>query len=130
MEIFLSSESTIRQINKEFNRFFPLLRLEFYKQTHNSGETFICEQKFHERTSLKDINRDFRPGVITIIPSDTVAELEQKFQRKFDLSIQVYRRMGDIYLETAGTEGFSLQKQNNMGHLAERPVFNVHTLFL
>ena len=130
MEIFLSSESTIRQINKEFHKSFPLLRLEFYKRKHGFGETSIYEQKFHERTSLREINKDFRPGIITINPSDTAADLEQKFQRKFNLSIQVYRRMGDIYLETAETDGLSLERQNSLGHLADRPVFNAHTLFL
>jgi hypothetical protein len=130
MEIFLSSESTIRQINKEFSRFFPLLRLEFYKRKHSVGETSIYEQKFHERTSLKEINNDLRPAVITINPSDTVADLEQKLQRKFNLSVQVYRRMGDIFLETAETDSLSLEKQNSMGHFADRPVFNAHTLFL
>jgi len=130
MEIFLSSESTPRQINKEFHKAFPLLQLEFYKRKHSVGETSVYEQKFHERISFKEINNSFRPGVITINPSDTVADLEQNFQKKFDLSIQVYRRMGDIYLETAETDGLSLEKQNSMGHLAERPAFNVHTLFL
>ena len=92
------------------------------------GET--CEEKFHERTSLKEINKNFRPGMIKINSMDTVQELEQRFQKKFDLSVQVYRRMGDIYLETAQTDSLSLEKQNNMGHVAARPAFNVHTLFL
>ena len=130
MEIFLSSESTIRQINRELHKSFPLLQLEFYNRKHGVGESSIYAQKFHERTSLKEINKDFRPGVISVDPSDTVAELEQKFQRKFNLSIQVYRKMGDIYLETAETDGLTLEEQNSMGHLAERPTFNVHTLFL
>ena len=130
MEIFLSSESTIRQINKEFHKAFPLLQLEFYQRKHSFGETYVYEQKFHERTSLKEINENFRPGVVSINPHDTVAELEQRFQRRFDLSVQVYRRMGDIYLETAETDDLTLEEQNNLGHLAERPSFNVHTLFL
>jgi hypothetical protein len=130
MEIFLSSESTIKEINKEFKKSFPLLQLEFYKRKHGFAETSIWEQKFHERTCLKEINRNFKAGIIEVNPLDTVAEFEQKFQRNFGLSVQIYRRMGDIYLETVQTDGFSLKKQNNMGHIAERPVFNVNTLFL
>ena len=84
MEIFLSSESTVRQINRELHKSFPLLQLEFYNRKHGVGESSIYAQKFHERTFLKEINKDFRPGVISIDPSDTVAELEQKFQRKFN----------------------------------------------
>ena len=130
MEIFLSSESTIKDINREFKKSFPLLQLEFYKRKHSLSETSTWEHKFPERTFLKDINKRFRPGMIKINPHDTVAELEQRFQRNFDLSVQVYRLMGEVYIETAQTDDLSLQQQNSMGHVADRPIFNANTLFL
>ena len=130
MEIFLSGESTIKDINREFKKEFPLLQLEFYKRKHARGETSVWEQEYHERAAVKEINKNFTPGMIQISPGDTVAELEQKFQKHFDLPVQVFRRTGDIYLETVQTDSLSLEKQNSLGHIAEKARFNVNTLFL
>ena len=68
--------------------------------------------------------------MIKFNPDDTVAELEQRFQRNFGLPVQVCRQMGEVYVETVETDDLSLRQQNSMGHIAERPAFNVNTLFL
>jgi hypothetical protein len=130
MEIFLSSESSIKEINKEFTKFFPCLKLEFYPRKHKPGETSLLEHRFSERTSLKEINKNFVPGMIKFNLFDSVADLEQRFQKHFDLSIQVFRRTGEIWVETVQTDNLSLQVQNHMGHIPATPQFNVHTLFL
>jgi hypothetical protein len=115
MEIFLSSESQVKEINKEFIKAFPFLKLEFYTRKHIPGETSIWAHKFPERTALKEISRRFMPGMIKINSFDTVAELEQRFQKQFDLSVQVYRRMGEIWLETVQTDDLSLEKTKQYG---------------
>ena len=39
MKLFLSSESTLRDISKEFQQHFPCLKLEFYRRNHQQGES-------------------------------------------------------------------------------------------
>jgi hypothetical protein len=44
-----------------------------------------------------------------------VNELENIFQQKFSLSAQVFRKSGNLWLETTMTDNWSLLQQNNHG---------------
>ena len=129
MKIFLSSESTLRDVNKEFQGLFPCLKMEFYRHDHRFGETSFFDQRLSSREPLKNIS-DRVPGFINIDPMDSVAEVEQRFQTKFGLPVQIFRRAGDVWVETVQTDNLTLQKQNSMGVVAPRMNFNIHTLFL
>lgn len=130
MKLFLSSESTVRDINKELQKIFPYLKLEFYRRKHKIEETSCWEESLSGNTLLKEIKGSFLPGMITINPLDTVAELEQRFQKNFGLPVQVYRKTRDIWLETVQTDDLTLENQNNIGASVSKPRYNIHTLFL
>jgi hypothetical protein len=70
------------------------------------------------------------PGYINIDPTDTVAEVEKRFQNKYGLPVQIFRRADDVWVETVQTDNLTLLKQNSMGTLAPKMNFNIHTLFL
>jgi hypothetical protein len=129
MKLFLSSECTPWHINKEFQRQFPCLKLEFYRHEHQSGEASFFDDKVSSRETLKDVS-NLIPGFINIDPMDTVAEVERRFQTKLGLPVQIFRRAGDIWVETVQTDNLTLQKQNGMGAVTPRISFNTHTLFL
>ena len=130
MKLFLSSESTARDINKEFQKNFPYLKLEFYRRKHNIEESSYWEESLSGNTLLKEIKGNLLPGMITISPLDTVAELEQRFQKNFGLPVQVYRKTRDVWLETVQTDDLTLESQNNIAASISRPRYNIHTLFL
>lgn len=129
MKIFLSSESTLRDINREFQARFPLLKLEFCRHNHQPAQSSVFDNKIPSRVPLKNIS-DLVPAYISIDPMDTVAEVEQRFQTKFGLPVQIFRRAGDVWVETVQTDDLTLLKQNSMGTLAPKMNFNIHTLFL
>lgn len=129
MKIFLSSESNLRDVNREFQNQFPFLKLTFYRQEHQPEQTSLFGTKLSSKTTLKNIST-LLPGYINIDPMDTVAEVEQRFQNKFGLPVQIFRRTGDVWVETVQTDNLTLLKQNSLGTLAPRMNFNIHTLFL
>ncbi len=129
MKIFLSSESTLRDINREFQNQFPFLKLAFYRQGHQPEQTSLFGNKLSSKTTLKNISM-LLPGYISIDPMDSVAEVEQRFQNKFGLPVQIFRRTGDVWVETVQTDNLTLLKQNSLGTLAPKMNFNIHTLFL
>jgi hypothetical protein len=129
MKIFLSSESNLRDINKEFQRVFPLLKLKFYRHSHEQGESSVLDALISNREALKNIS-DLVPAYINIDPMDTVAEVEKRFQDRFGLPVQIFRRAGDVWVETVQTDDLTLQKQHCMGTVEPRIGFNIHTLFL
>ena len=130
MELFLSSESTIREINKEFQKKFPFLKLEFYKQPSKTEQYRYWKEKFSGQVTLKETGSKLIPAIIKINPSDTVDELEQRLRNNYGLPVQVLRKSGDIWLETLQTNDFTLEKQNSIGATQPKQRYNIHTLFL
>jgi hypothetical protein len=130
MELFLSSESTIREINKEFQKRFPFLKLEFYRQRSKTEQYKYWKDKFSGHAMLKETGSKLIPAIIKINPSDTVDELEQRLRNNYGLPVQVLRKSGDIWLETLQTNDFTLEKQNSIGATQPKQRYNIHTLFL
>jgi hypothetical protein len=133
MNLFISSERTVREINREFKRMLPLLKLAYYGHKHGQEESSTFDHIVPEHVLVKAIAHTIKPGVIEINSFDTVAELEQRFQNYFGLPVQVYRKTGDVWIETVQTDNLSLEKQNNIGARASKPRYsinNIHTLFL
>jgi hypothetical protein len=130
MELFLSSESTIREINKEFQKRFPFLKLEFYRQRSKTEQYKYWKDKFSGHATLKETGSKLIPAIIKINPSDTVDELEQRLRNNYGLPVQVLRKSGDIWLETLQTNDFTLEKQNSIGATQPKQRYNIHTLFL
>jgi hypothetical protein len=130
MQLFISAERTIRDINKEFAKVFPSLKLEFYHHKHKIGQSSRADKKVSEYSSLGELKNDIKPAHIDITPANTVAEVEQIFQNEFGISVQVFRKMGDVWLETTRTDGLTLEKQNNLGSTKTKIPYNIHTLFL
>ena len=44
-----------------------------------------------------------------------VNELEKIFKDRFNLAVQVFRKSGNLWLETTMTDNWTLQQQNNHG---------------
>jgi hypothetical protein len=54
-------------------------------------------------------------GQMNITPAMTVTELEQEFEKIYGLHIQVFRKSGQVWLETSVTDGWTLDMQNKQG---------------
>ena len=54
-------------------------------------------------------------GDINIVPKMTVKELEQQFLHLYGLFVQVFRKSGNVWLETTVTDNWTLEQQNRQG---------------
>lgn len=54
-------------------------------------------------------------GKIPFTNSTTVGEFEDMFFSKFGLCIQVFRKSGNVWLETNSTDDWTLEQQNEEG---------------
>ena len=131
MKLRISGETTLREINKDFQKNFPFLKLEFYKIKHKVGESSHFEKKIPAHNSLYEINSEFQTSEIDIQPFDTVETFENKFQNKLGLPIQVSRKTENLWVETAQTDHLTLERQNSMGEASSRPhTENIYSLLL
>lgn len=111
----ITGGKTIRVIQEEFNRLFPALKIEFYTTPH-SNKTGTSEKYHIKNTSrLKEISTDVATKSVTVNSSLTVTDLEQKIQDNFRVGAQVFRKSGNVWLQTTATDNLTLEEQNKKG---------------
>ena len=91
------------------------MAIEFFKTPHKIGEGSAKNLLHHSNRFVRDCRLKQTDGELEISESMTVSELEQAFQKQFGLSIQVFRKSGNVWLETSATDAWTLVQQNNEG---------------
>jgi hypothetical protein len=114
MIIFIKKNSLVKDIQEQFSACFPFLKIEFLKQSLNEKIVFkkeyvIANDFFKRISSRKD------EGEIHLSLKQTVAALESHFKEYFGVSIHVYRRSGNVWIETTLTNDWTLERQNKEG---------------
>jgi hypothetical protein len=131
MELSLTGKTKIKDLKKQFSKHFPFLKLEFFSYGHHKGGSSVLAKVISDGTLLAEIAPAIQEQTFAFTPSTTVAEFEQRLQNEYSLPVQVYRKAGNLWLETVQTDNLSLAKQNTMGAESSRaPQFNKYTLFL
>lgn len=112
MKISISDSFTIKEIQDKFSKKYPYLKLEFFSKSHRIHTGTRKEFIISTDTKLEDCRSQHHVGTLDIFPKTTVAELEKQFQDIFGLFIQVFRKSGDVWIETTVTDDWTLEKQN------------------
>ncbi len=115
MKININDNRKIFAIQEEFNTLFPYLKIEFFSKPHKVGGASAKKLIKHNSKTLGECRTVHNNGEITITPSLTVSDLEQRFQDVYGLNVQVFRKSGKVWLETTVTDGWSLDEQNKQG---------------
>ena len=116
-DIFLITRFvSVKEIQEYFSRLFPFLRINFFKNGKTgslwSGHQVIL---FSPESLLKSIHPNLTDGELIVRESMSVLELENEFNKKFDLSVQILRRSGNLWLDTSRTNSWTLKEQNDHG---------------
>ncbi len=112
MEIIIDQTKKLSDIQTEFCKRFPYLKIEFYNHTHAVGEGSRKENTIDAHLSIEEVQIKKALGVLKINGLMTVAELEGGFANTFGLSVQVFRKSGSIWLQTTVTDHWTLAEQN------------------
>jgi len=98
------------EIKKLFNHQFPFLKIEFFKKKHKNLQGSLKKELIVDDFNMLNIQNliEFKDDML-------VSELENLFEEKYKLSVQVFRKSGKSWLETTFTDGWSLKKQNQEG---------------
>jgi len=64
---------------------------------------------------LKQCRKIHQDGALHISPEHTVAEMETELWEKFGLSVQIFRKSGNLWIETSLTDSWTLERQNREG---------------
>jgi hypothetical protein len=115
MILKITENTTIEEIQQEFQRRFPYLKIEFYKTKHRPGEGSRLKDQYESHLTIGQAAGKDKKGVININGLMKVSELEQLFHEIFEVNAQVYRKSGDIWLQTITTDNWTLAEQNHHG---------------
>lgn len=115
MNIRVSDDRKLSAIQADFNALFPFLKVEFFKAPHKIGEGSMKTLLYENSRNVRDCRVRNEDGDMVISADMTVNELEEKFLREFGLSVQVFRKSGNVWLETSATDNWTLRQQNDEG---------------
>jgi hypothetical protein len=91
------------------------LRIGFFKEGHTKGNSVQRSKMILGNVKIIELMLRGNSENIDFNGQTTVWELEQEFEKKFGLHIQVFRKSGSIWLETTATDNWSLEQQNEQG---------------
>jgi hypothetical protein len=115
MKIFVTEEFLIGNIRDEFHIRYPHLKLEFFKNPHGIFEGCPKKELLSPDTPIDDIRNIHSAAWIDIGEFVTAAEVEHQFAHLLGLSAQVFRKSGNIWLETTAMDGYTLGELEEMG---------------
>ncbi|MEO7526867.1 MAG: hypothetical protein ABIT35_01405 [Chitinophagaceae bacterium] len=115
MHLNISPTLLISDVQKEFNDIFPFLKLEFFNTKSFSRNDFSASQIIPKNRKLGEGQTGIKDDIIEIGEEMKVSVLENIFRDKFKLAVQVFRKSGNLWLETTMTDSWSLLQQNNHG---------------
>lgn len=123
MQIYISEDAIISNIQSDFQAAYPYLKLEFYRQPHEAGQPSPPTDRIPADTAIDDIRMLHAFGWIDVSHNRTVVELEYDFRHIMGLNVQVLHRSGDLWLETTKTDNWTLAQLNEEGKLAADHIF-------
>ena len=108
MELTIHSDFLVRTIKENFNKTYPFLKLEFYRD----GD---------KHKMLRDAERLYIKSnealMISIEAARTLKELKNDIEKMTGYTAQIFRRSGNVWIETSLTDDWSLERQNKEGEL-------------
>jgi hypothetical protein len=115
MHLHIAPNRLISDIQKEFNEAFPFLKIEFFKTRSFTRSDFMAHQIIPPQRKIGDGQLDITDGDIEVVEEMKVKDLERIFKNQFSLAMQVFRKSGNLWLETTMTDNWTLQQQNDHG---------------
>jgi hypothetical protein len=115
MYLGIEKETRIEDLQKEFNNLYPYLKLEFFRHPASQNKILQKAEKINPAEIIQRLARFYQPGSIHIENKKTVAQLVEDFWEMFGLSVLVFRKSGNLWIETSLTDSWTLDKQNMIG---------------
>lgn len=124
MTVQVAQEKTIGQIQEEFNKQYPYLKLVFFSKKHEAYKGSPAKFMINDRDLvLGDIEKKPHNGVLYLEDNMPTWQVERLFEEEYGLHVQVFRKSGNTWLETSVTDDLTLEEQNFKGQTSERHHF-------
>lgn len=117
MKLQINKSTTIAQIQTEFSKLFPFLKIEFFTRPREADGSLWSKHMVFNRTKTMDEIGQLKSNenIIEVSPSMTVNTFEQNLQKDFGLSVQVFRKSMGSWIATTESDSWTFAVQNEKG---------------
>jgi hypothetical protein len=115
MNLHIDHESQISNIQNKFTEVYPFLKIEFFKDSFIKKRLSQKAEKINPAEKVKLVGHLNGYNKIDIGKQRTVAQLAEDFRELFGLNVQLYRKLGNLWIETCLTDDWTLEQQNREG---------------
>jgi len=124
MIVEINNSQRIADIKDAFHAAYPFLQLEFFSRPHEWGKPSSITSRIGEDKLIAEIRTVQGVAAMEIHSWHTTGLVEQEFGKIFGLYIQVFRRDGSDWVQTAGTDTRTLEEQNEAGRNASQELMD------
>lgn len=110
MNLVISPETTVGALRAQFHLEFPRLSLRLFESAHEKGKGSPRSQMIDDNETLSPWVKT--PTLLVIERGMTVEQVESKFEES-GMHVQVFRKAGQLWLETTRTDEWTLERINN-----------------
>ena len=115
MRLQISPNRLVSDIQKDFNSIFPFLKIEFFRNKAYQQSELPVYQMVPHNQKIRSIQSAVTGGDMEIHGDMKVKDVENLFKLQFSLLAQVFRRSGNLWLQTTMTDNWTLAHQNEHG---------------
>lgn len=116
MYLEITGDKAIMDVQRDFSSIYPYLKLEFFKNGAVRRDSYSAQRQLLPHQRLKEAwYTKKEEGILELENKMTVLDLENSLLDRFGLSAQVFRRSGNLWLETTVTDHWTLKMQNDHG---------------
>ncbi len=105
----------IKEIQAEFNKKFPYLKIEFYAKPHEVGKPSPAQLQVDPEKTIAELRTVHTEGDLSIHANQKISTLEQAFADQYGLYVQVFRKSANLWLQTSKTDHWTLGEANGKG---------------
>lgn len=118
--MIITDDKKLIDIQREFNQKFPYLKIEFYSGHHDPGEGSPLGERLDAQLTIGEVRTAHAEGSMRVDARMKVSTFEQSFDENYGLNVQVFRKSGNLWMQTTSTDSWTLEAQNRKGGHSEQ----------
>jgi len=115
MEINVTEDDLLLNIQHSFRAQYPHLKLLFYKSPYREADVYHKAELLDENLPMEEVTMFHTAGRIDVGPERTVAAVENDFFHKLGLSVQIVHQTSNSWAPAVNTGQSTLYQQNEEG---------------
>lgn len=120
MQIPITADRTMGEVQKDFQSEFPFLKLVFFQKGHKAYKSSHAKFMLTDQSAtMRDLCGHRHEGLLFVEPEMPTWQVERLFEEEFGLHVQIFRKSGNVWLETSVSDDLSLDQQNAKGKASE-----------